>query len=54
VTGMQARTVNRIPMAPAVKPMISVSALNTRDTSRLDAPMARRIPIYLVRTSTEI
>ena len=34
--------------------MITVSALNTRETSRLDAPMARRMPISFVRSSTLI
>ena len=34
--------------------MIKVSALNTSDTLRLDAPMARRMPISLRRSSTLI
>ena len=43
-----------IPIAPAQKPIISVSALNTDEISRFDAPMERRIPISFVRSSTEI
>ena len=43
-----------IPIIPEVKPMIKVSALNTREISRLEAPMARKIPISLVRSRTEI
>jgi hypothetical protein len=35
-------------------PMITVSALNRLDTFLFDAPMARRIPISLVRSCTEI
>ena len=31
-----------------------VSALNILETSRFDAPIARRIPISLVRSCTEI
>ena len=52
--GRHSKSVVRIPMAPAAKPMISVSALNTREISRFEAPIARRIPISLVRSSTEI
>ena len=47
-------SVTRIPITPAAKPTISVSALKTRDTSRRLAPIARRIPISLVLSSTLI
>ena len=42
------------PIAPAVKPIMKVSALKTRETSRFEAPIARRMPISLVRSSTLI
>ena len=35
-------------------PIIMVSALNTRETSALEAPIARRMPISFVRSKTEI
>ena len=44
----------RMPSSPAASPTMRVSALNTRDTSRLDAPTARSMPISLVRSSTEM
>ena len=47
-------SVTRMPITPAAKPTISVSALKTRETSLRLAPMARRIPISLVRSSTLI
>ena len=34
--------------------MMTVSALNMEDTFRLEAPMARKMPISLVRSWTEI
>ncbi len=46
--------VAKIPIMPDAKPMIKVSALNTRETSFFEAPIARRIPISLVRSKTEI
>ena len=52
--GISKSTVIIIPIAPDIKPIIIVSALNTRDTSRLDAPSERRMPISLVRSSTEM
>ena len=52
--GMQNRYVNRTPIRPDAKPMITVSTLNMPATSRLDAPTARKIPISLVRSCTEI
>ena len=45
-------SVTRIPMTPAAKPMMSVSALKTREISFRLAPMALRMPISLVRSST--
>ena len=54
LTGTVRISVTRIPSIPAIKPTMSVSARNTCDTSRFDAPMARRIPISLIRSNTEI
>ena len=51
---MISNSVMPMPMAPEQKPSMSVSALNTREMSRLLAPMARRMPISFVRSSTEI
>ena len=51
---MISNSVMPMPMAPEQKPSMSVSALNTREISRLLAPMARRMPISFVRSSTEI
>ena len=51
---MLRRSVDKIPIAPAAKPTISVSALNTREISFFDAPIARRIPISLVLSRTEM
>ena len=42
------------PITPEHRPMMKVSALNTSETLCLDAPMARRIPISLRRSSTLI
>ena len=50
--GMFSSRVAPMPMTPAVRPIIKVSALKTRDTSRLEAPMALSMPIYLVRSRT--
>ena len=52
--GIFNRIVTTIPITPAVKPSIRVSALNTLDISFLDAPIALRIPISLVLYNTEI
>ena len=52
--GRMSRQEMPMPMAPARKPTMSVSALNTREMSRFDAPMARRMPISFVRSSTEM
>lgn len=49
-TGMVRSSVIPIPIIPAAKPTINVSALNTLEISRLEAPMLRRIPISLVRS----
>ena len=43
-----------IPKVPDTKPIIMVSALNTLDTSFLDAPIALSIPISFVLSNTEI
>ena len=43
-----------IPKAPATKPTIKVSALNTWEISRLEAPMLRKIPISFVLSSTDM
>ena len=42
------------PITPEHIPIMKVSALNTSETLCLDAPMARRIPISLRRSSTLI
>ncbi len=47
-------SVTIMPMIPASAPMINVSALKTCPTLRFDAPMARRMPISLRRSSTLI
>ena len=52
--GMHKISVITIPSAPDTKPSISVSALNTRETSFFDAPILLKIPIYFVLSSTEI
>ena len=52
--GMQNKYVNNTPIRPDAKPMMTVSTLNIPATSRLDAPTARKIPISLVRSCTEI
>ena len=52
--GMFISSVRPMPMTPAVRPMIIVSALKTRETSFFDAPIARRMPISYVRSSTLI
>ena len=43
-----------MPMSPAQQPMMKVSALNTWEMFPLEAPRARRMPISLVRSSTEM
>ena len=52
--GISKISVHRMPITPAVKPSMSVSALNTREMSCLLAPMERRMPISFVRSRTEI
>ena len=52
--GINRISVHRMPITPAVKPSMSVSALNTREMSCLLAPMERRMPISFVRSSTEM
>ena len=52
--GMFSRTVIPIPISPAAKPTMAVSALTTREMSLLAAPTMRRIQISFVRSNTEI
>ena len=53
-TGISSSTVTTMPSTPDTKPMMKVSAVKIRLTSRLLAPMERRMPISFVRSSTEI
>ena len=43
-----------MPIAPAKKPMMIVSALKTAEILPLDAPIERKIPISLLRSRTLI
>ncbi len=52
--GIFNKTVIPIPNAPAVKPTINVSALNTLEISFLEAPIALKIPISFVLSRTDI
>ena len=52
--GIFNNTVTRIPNIPAAAPSINVSALKTREISFLDAPIALKIPISFVLSTTEI
>lgn len=52
--GIVSSIVEPIPNAPETNPTIRVSALNTLEISFFDAPIARRIPISLVLSRTEI
>ena len=52
LTGKDTSTTTAIASTPAIKPSIKVSALNTLAMLRLDAPMARRMPISFLRSST--
>ena len=52
--GMSSSRLRPTPMTPEHRPMMKVSALNTSETLRLEAPMARRMPISLRRSSTLI
>ena len=54
LTGIIRSSVNPIPISPAHSPIIKVSALNTWETFRFDAPMALRIPISFLRSNTLI
>ena len=47
--GNSAKSDTPMPSRPEQQPMIKVSALNTCEMLRLDAPSARRMPISLVR-----
>ena len=53
---MGSRASSDTPMSrtPAQQPMMKVSALNTWEMFRLEAPRARRMPISLVRSITEM
>ena len=50
--GMFNKTVINMPSNPADKPIISVSALNTLETSFLDAPILLSMPISFVLSRT--
>ena len=52
--GMSRISLSTTPITPEHRPMMKVSALNTSEMFRLDAPMARRMPISLRRSSTLI
>ena len=52
--GIQASMLTPTPRAPEKSPMMRVSALKTREMLRFDAPIARKIPISLVRSMTEM
>ena len=54
LAGMQASAVKPTPSKPAIRPSMMVSALNTRLISPFDAPIERRMPIYFLRSSTEM
>ena len=43
-----------IPIRPANKPIINVSALNTCEILRFEAPIALKIPISFLRSNTLI
>ena len=52
--GIFNNNVTTIPINPATNPIISVSALNTLETSFFEAPILRRIPISFVLSNTDI
>lgn len=52
--GISRSRVKPMPMSPAQRPMIKVSALNTWEILCLEAPMARRMPISFFRSNTLI
>ena len=52
--GMFSKSVIMIPRAPAIKPIVMASALNTCEISFFEAPIARRIPISFVLSRTEM
>ena len=54
VIGMVRRAETPTPRIPANSPTITVSALNTCEIFRFDAPIARKIPISFVRSNTEM
>ena len=49
--GILSSNVTSMPIAPEIKPTITVSALNTLEISFFEAPIERRIPISFVRSS---
>ena len=52
--GNVSRTVIPTPINPAKKPSIIVSALNILEISFLEAPIALKIPISFILSSTEM
>ena len=52
--GMVSKADTTTPINPDNNPIMSVSAINTKEILPLDAPILRKIPISLVRSSTEI
>ena len=52
--GIVSSSVTSIPRTPEIKPIIRVSAVNTRLISFLLAPTLLRIPISLILSSTEM
>ena len=52
--GISISKVIPIPIRPAHRPIIQVSALNTADTFFLEAPIALKIPISFRRSKTLI
>ena len=52
LVGMSSSSAMPIPISPAIRPVMNVSALKISPTLRLEAPMARRIPISFLRSST--
>ena len=52
--GILISMVTPIPIIPENRPIINVSALNTREISFFEAPILRKIPISFVRSNTDI
>ena len=51
-TGNETATTTAMASTPAMRPSMKVSALKTLAILRLEAPIARRIPISFLRSST--